>query len=51
MADIETKNVGDIDSRFQNEIYHGKAGQLRQNNFTRGVIGYRIVYGTRVLYY
>ena len=35
---------------YQNEIYHHKDWQLRQNTCTRGVKGYRIVFGTRVMH-
>ena len=33
------------------ELDNGKAWQLMEKNCTRGVTGYRIVYGTRFLYY
>ena len=37
-------------SNTDNEIYDGKNLKLRQNTSARGVIEYRVVYGTRVIY-
>ena len=34
----------------KNEIYYGKTWELRYNTCARGVIEYRLVWGTRVLY-
>ena len=36
--------------KTKKEIYNGKAQQLIENTCKRGVTGYIIVYGTRVLY-
>ena len=50
LADIDTNNVGENWFKSQNEIFRGKAWHMRENTCTRGVIWYRIVYATIVMY-
>ena len=50
LAYIATKNIGGGLFKSYNERYHGKAWQIIKNTCTRGVTGYIIFCGTRVIY-